>query len=481
MSKDILSLISSKMNTFSKGQKLIANYILSSYDKAAFMTASKLGKTVHVSESTVVRFASELKYDGYPAMQKALQEMIRNKLTSIQRIEVTNDIIGNQDVVSTVMQSDMEKIRLTMEEIDRDSFQAAVDAIVNAKKIYILGTRSSGSLAGFMSFYFGLMFDNVVHVGESANQEIFDQIVQVGHGDVTIGLSFPRYSRRTVRAINFAHERGSKVIAITSSACARSATATGSPATKRIASRICGISFGSIRFLLPGARRQHDALKRSVLTHMRLAQLQKLQQSDEQRDHLFTVRLIAEQFVKADAAQHQAALDGLHASFHGMAVAPDIAQAEIHLARLGRTAALHAQQRLPQRLQRQPVQLQRGRGQGVFLRQLAKELEGALFKLRHVARALAELLVRSQAGDQGLFRVLLFLAGRLGQEAAALDFHQQRGHGDELAGLVHVKIRRAAHDFDILLGDLAHEDVLEVDLGLAHQVQKQVQWPIELL
>ena len=123
MSKDILSLISSKMNTFSKGQKLIANYILSSYDKAAFMTASKLGKTVHVSESTVVRFASELKYDGYPAMQKALQEMIRNKLTSIQRIEVSNDIIGNADVVSSVMQSDMEKIRMTMEEIDRDSFR----------------------------------------------------------------------------------------------------------------------------------------------------------------------------------------------------------------------------------------------------------------------------------------------------------------------------------------------------------------------
>ena len=218
MSKDILSLISSKMNTFSKGQKLIANYILSSYDKAAFMTASKLGKTDHVSESTVVRFASELKYDGYPAMQKALQEMIRNRLTSIQRIEVSNDIIGNQDVVTSVMQSDMEKIRMTMEEIDRESFQAAVDTIINAKKIYILGTRSSGSLAGFMSFYFGLMFDNVVHVGESANQEIFDQIVQVGEGDVTIGLSFPRYSRRTVRAINFAHERGSKVVAITDSA-----------------------------------------------------------------------------------------------------------------------------------------------------------------------------------------------------------------------------------------------------------------------
>ena len=218
LNNNVLHTIRQQMPQFSKGQKRIAAYILEHYDKAAFMTASKLGKTVHVSESTVVRFASELKYDGYPAMQKALQEMIRNKLTSIQRIEVSNDIIGNADVVSSVMQSDMEKIRMTMEEIDRDSFQAAVNAIVNAKKIYILGTRSSGSLAGFLSFYFGLMFDNVVHVGESANQEIFDQIVQVGEGDVTIGLSFPRYSRRTVRAINFAHERGSKVIAITDNA-----------------------------------------------------------------------------------------------------------------------------------------------------------------------------------------------------------------------------------------------------------------------
>ena len=218
MSYDILSTLREMEPTFSKGQKRIARYITEDYDKAAFMTANRLGKTVGVSESTVVRFAVDLGFDGYPSMQKAMQEMVLNRLTSVQRIEVANDRLGDQDVVSTVMQSDMEKIRLTMEEIDRDSFQAAVDAIVNAKKIYILGTRSSGSLAGFMSFYFGLMFDNVVHVGESANQEIFDQIVQVGHGDVTIGLSFPRYSRRTVRAINFAHERGSKVIAITDSA-----------------------------------------------------------------------------------------------------------------------------------------------------------------------------------------------------------------------------------------------------------------------
>lgn len=226
MAKDILAVISSRMSTFSKGQKLIANYILNYYDKAAFMTASRLGKTVHVSESTVVRFAAELDYDGYPAMQKALQEMIRSKLTSIQRIEVSRDMIGNQDVVSAVMQSDMEKIRMTIDEIDRESFDKAVDAIIRAKKIYILGTRSSGALAGFLSFYLGLMFDNVVYVGESATREIFDQIVQVTAQDVAIGLSFPRYSRRTARAIGFAHERGATVVAITdntSNAMAKSA------------------------------------------------------------------------------------------------------------------------------------------------------------------------------------------------------------------------------------------------------------------
>ena len=141
MSKDILSLISSKMNTFSKGQKLIANYILSSYDKAAFMTASKLGKRVSVSESTVVRFAAELGYDGYPSMQKSLQKMIRNRLTSVQRIEVSNDRIGDQDLLSSVLQSDIEKIRLTLEEVDRQSFDRAVDAIVSARKIYIMASK----------------------------------------------------------------------------------------------------------------------------------------------------------------------------------------------------------------------------------------------------------------------------------------------------------------------------------------------------
>ena len=188
MTRDILSIIQTRMNTFSKGQKLIARFILESYDKAAFMTASRLGKTVNVSESTVVRFAAELGYDGYPSMQKALQEMIRNKLTSIQRIEVANDRIGNQDVLSMVMQSDIEKIRMTMEETDRESFKAAVDAILAAKRIYILGVRSAAALADFIGFYFNLIFDNIALVHTTSASEIFEQLLRVGPEDAVIGI-----------------------------------------------------------------------------------------------------------------------------------------------------------------------------------------------------------------------------------------------------------------------------------------------------
>ena len=218
MPKDILSTIQAEMNTFSKGQKLIANYILESYDKAAFMTASKLGKTVKVSESTVVRFAAELGYDGYPAMQKALQEMIRSKLTSIQRIEVTNDRIGDHDILSMVMQSDIDKIRLTMEETDRAQFQRAVDAIVKARHIYILGVRSAAAIASFLGFYFTLIFHNVTIIHTTSASEVFEQMLHVGPEDVAIGISFPRYSRRTVKAMQFAHDRGAEAIAITDSA-----------------------------------------------------------------------------------------------------------------------------------------------------------------------------------------------------------------------------------------------------------------------
>ena len=217
MNQDILALIQENMNTFSKGQKRIAAFILESYDKAAFMTASRLGKKVGVSESTVVRFAAELGYDGYPDMQKSLQKMIRNRLTSVQRIEVTNDRIGDQDLLSTVLQSDIEKIRVTLEELDRDSFSHAVDAIVSAKKIYIIGVRSSAAIAAFMAFYYNLIFDNVVMVSANTASEVFENLLRVGEGDVVIGVSFPRYSSRTVQAMNFARDRGATTVAITDS------------------------------------------------------------------------------------------------------------------------------------------------------------------------------------------------------------------------------------------------------------------------
>ncbi len=217
MNRDILLFIQNNMSSFSKGQKRIANYILESYDKAAFMTASKLGKTVNVSESTVVRFAAELGYDGYPSMQKALQEMIRNKLTTIQRIEVSNDRIGNQDILSMVLQSDIEKIRMTLEETNRGNFNETVDAIVSAKKIYIIGVRSSAALSSFLSFYFNLIFDSVVQISANTVSEMFEQMLRVNQEDVVICISFPRYSSRTVKAMKFARDRGAMVIALTDS------------------------------------------------------------------------------------------------------------------------------------------------------------------------------------------------------------------------------------------------------------------------
>ncbi len=217
MNQDILALIQENMNTFSKGQKRIAAFILDSYDKAAFMTASRLGKKVGVSESTVVRFAAELGYDGYPDMQKSLQKMIRNRLTSVQRIEVTNDRIGDQDLVSMVLQSDMEKIRLTLEELDRDAFDHAVKAIVSAKRIYIIGVRSSAAIASFLGFYFNLIFDNVVNVTAGTASEMFEHLLRVGEDDVVIGVSFPRYSSRTVQAMSFARDRKATTVAITDS------------------------------------------------------------------------------------------------------------------------------------------------------------------------------------------------------------------------------------------------------------------------
>lgn len=217
MTKDILTVIQEELGAFSKGQKRIANFILNSYDKAAFMTAAKLGKTVNVSESTVVRFAAELGYSGYPSMQRALQEMIRNKLTALQRIEVSNDRIGTRELLPMVMHADGENIRVTLESMDRKEFEETVNALLSARKIYIMGVRSAYALSSFLGFYFNMMFENVVLTHTNSSSELFEQILRIGAGDVLIGISFPRYSKRTVKAMQYAKDRGATTVAITDS------------------------------------------------------------------------------------------------------------------------------------------------------------------------------------------------------------------------------------------------------------------------
>jgi DNA-binding MurR/RpiR family transcriptional regulator len=216
-SNDLIKKLQDNMNEFSKGQKLIAWYIINHYGKAAYMTAAKLGEDVGVSESTVVRFANELGYDGYPKLQKVLQELIKSKLTAVQRLEVSSNRIGDENILKSVLNSDMEKIKITMEEIDHNSFNNSVERILNAKKIYILGVRSSAPLASFLGFYFNLIFDNVRLVHTTSVSEIFEQIINASSGDVVIGISFPRYSKRTIKAMQFAKDQGASVVAITDS------------------------------------------------------------------------------------------------------------------------------------------------------------------------------------------------------------------------------------------------------------------------
>lgn len=216
MAKNILHTIEKNMISFSKGQKLIARYILDNYDKAAFMTASRLGKTVQVSESTVVRFATQLGYDGYPSMQRALQEMIRGKLTSIQRIQASDGTLGGSDLVTNVLHRDMEKIRMAIDQTDAAEFDRVTDTIIRANRIYIVGFRSSSFLAGYLNFYFRLIFDNVTLV-QSGAAGTFDQIFRVGQGDVVFAICFPRYSELALKTIQFARDRGATIVGLTDS------------------------------------------------------------------------------------------------------------------------------------------------------------------------------------------------------------------------------------------------------------------------
>lgn len=217
MSDSVLIKIEKKMHRFSKGQRNIATFILNHYDKAAYMTAAKLGVAAGVSESTVVRFAFELGYDGYPELQNDLQEIIKNKLTTLQRIELGNEQIGDGDVLHKVMSMDIEKIRRTMEDTSRESFNGAVNSIVAAKTIYIMGSGSAHTLAGFVSLYFNMIFDNVRLVQSTSMGDMFEQIMRIGKGDVIIGISFPRYSKKSVKAMKFAKDNGATAIAVTDS------------------------------------------------------------------------------------------------------------------------------------------------------------------------------------------------------------------------------------------------------------------------
>lgn len=214
---ELLNKIDKNHEQMSKGQKLLADYILKNYDKAVFLTAAKLGKVVGVSESTVVRFATQLGYQGYPGFQKALEELVRNKLNSIQRMEVTYGRISQSEILASVLQSDVEKIKLTLANMDQNAFELAVDTILNAKRIYVVGIRSCAPLANFLSFYLNLIFDNVTSVHTNSSSEIFEQLIRIGAEDVIIGISFPRYSMRTLKALEFASNRKAKVITLTDS------------------------------------------------------------------------------------------------------------------------------------------------------------------------------------------------------------------------------------------------------------------------
>ncbi|MBA1337104.1 MAG: Transcriptional regulator, RpiR family [Firmicutes bacterium] len=214
--EDLIKLIQHNFPKLSKGQKLIAEYIMSHYEKAAFMTAAKLGERVGVSESTVVRFAIALGYDGYPRLQKALQELIKTKLTTVQRIEMSSDLVSEDDVARKVLKSDMDNIRATMEEVDIHSFDKVVDKIIKAKHVYIIGLRTSTVLAEFLGYYLNLILENVRVVSQGIS-EIYEQLFNAEEGDIVIAISFPRYSRRTVEALSFVKKQGAEILAITDS------------------------------------------------------------------------------------------------------------------------------------------------------------------------------------------------------------------------------------------------------------------------
>ena len=210
---DLLVRINQNFSSFSKGQRLLANYIMENYDKAAFVTASRMGHPVGVSESTVVRFAYALGYDGYPELQRALQELIRNRLTAVQRIQLTSEL-DEDEILTNVLKIDIANLRATIDTADNATFNRVVDELFQAKKVYIVGMKSASPLAQFLGYYLGFVLDNVVTVNASFG-DAYESMIRVGPEDLCVGISFPRYSSRTVEALSFAKSMGAKVVAIT--------------------------------------------------------------------------------------------------------------------------------------------------------------------------------------------------------------------------------------------------------------------------
>ncbi len=211
----VVERITDSLDSMSKGQKAIAHYILDNYETAAYMTAAKLGEATGVSESTVVRFSMELGYEGYPHFQKVLQEELKVKLTSVQRLNAASRFADDASVLRSIMQADMDSLKHTYDNIDESAFAKAVNMILEAKKIYIMGLRSSSPLSSFMHFYMTPLFDEVRHIHSNSANEVFEQILPIGPGDVMIGISFPRYSTRTIQSMQYARSRGASVIVIT--------------------------------------------------------------------------------------------------------------------------------------------------------------------------------------------------------------------------------------------------------------------------
>ena len=212
---DVIGYINEHMADFSKRQRALGEYIAKHYDKAAYMTAAQLGKNAGVSESTVVRFAAEIGFDGYQSLQKNLRVATRNQLNSLQRMELAANKIADGDILSAVLKSDIEKIISTLDEIDKEQFDGAVETLLNAENIYITGVRSAAALASFTGFYFNLLFDNVRLINSTGADDIFEQLFRVGKNDAVLGMSFPRYSKNTVAALRYAAGCGESVIGIT--------------------------------------------------------------------------------------------------------------------------------------------------------------------------------------------------------------------------------------------------------------------------